>query len=235
LVRLSLQCSAVCGVTLPVTQVSSAAELEGMDAAFITSVTRPDGTLAIPNTRSSVEPLLTSCCNRSLRERVFKLFVSRGDAFNLPIAASILRLRARRAALLGCACVPVLCEAQHHAALDLSPRRFEHHAAWVLEDTMAGDLQTVEKMLMSVWQAAVKRVGEEVAEMEGVMAAEGCDRTDVQPWDYRFWNEKVRKAKYALDDGMLKPYLQLHRLRDGMFWVAQQLYDPRIAHARLLL
>jgi peptidyl-dipeptidase Dcp len=82
-------------------QVSSAAELEGMDAAFIASVTRPDGTLAIPNTRSSVEPLLTSCSNRSLRERVFKLFVSRGVPVNQPIAASILRLRARRATLLG--------------------------------------------------------------------------------------------------------------------------------------
>jgi peptidyl-dipeptidase Dcp len=86
-------------------QVSSAAELDGMDTAFIASVTRPDGTLAIPNTRSSVEPLLTSCSNRSLRERVFKLFVSRGDPINEPIAASILHLRARRAALLGCVCV----------------------------------------------------------------------------------------------------------------------------------
>ena len=88
---------------------------------------------------------------------------------------------------------------------------------------MAGNLATVEKMLASVWQAAVKRAGEEVAEMQGVMAAEGCSHSDVQPWDYRFWNEKVRKAKYDLDDGMLKPYLQLQRLRDGMFWVAQQL------------
>jgi peptidyl-dipeptidase Dcp len=85
----------------PSEQVSSAAELEGMDAAFIASVTLPDGTLAIPNTRSSVEPLLTSCSNRALRERVFKLFVSRGVPVNEPIAASILRLRARRAALLG--------------------------------------------------------------------------------------------------------------------------------------
>ena len=102
-------------------------------------------------------------------------------------------------------------------------RSYENHAAWVLEDTMAADLATVEKMLSSVWQAAVKRVGEEVAEMQGVMAAEGWSHADVQPWDYRFWNEKVRKAKYALDDSMLKPYLQLQRLREGMFWVAQQL------------
>ena len=91
---------------------------------------------------------------------------------------------------------------------------------------MAGNLATVEKMLASVWQAAVKRAGEEVAEMQDMMAAEGCGHADVQPWDYRFWNEKVRKAKFALDDGMLKPYLQLQRLRDGMFWVAQQLYHP---------
>jgi peptidyl-dipeptidase Dcp len=81
--------------------VQSAAELDGMDAAFIASVTRPDGSLAIPNTRSSVEPLLTCCSNRSLRERVFKLFVSRGIPVNEPIVASILRLRSRRAALLG--------------------------------------------------------------------------------------------------------------------------------------
>jgi peptidyl-dipeptidase Dcp len=95
-----------------------------------------------------------------------------------------------------------------------------------MEDTMAGNLATVDKMLTSVWQAAVKRVGEEVAEMQRIMSAEGCGDSNVQPWDYRFWNEKVRKAKYALDDGMLKPYLQLQRLRDGMFWVAQQLFDP---------
>lgn len=97
---------------------------------------------------------------------------------------------------------------------------------------MAGDLATVDNMLTSVWQAAVKRAGEEVVEMQGVMAAEGCDHSDVQPWDYRFWNEKVRKAKYALDDGMLKPYLQLHSLRDGMFWVAQQLYEPSLRISR---
>jgi hypothetical protein len=102
----------------------------------------------------------------------------------------------------------------------------------VLEETMAGNLATVDNMLTSVWQAAVKRAGEEVAEMQGVMAAEGCEHSDVQPWDYRFWNEKVRKAKYALDDGMLKPYLQLHSLRDGMFWVAQQLYEPLLRISR---
>jgi|LauGreDrversion4_2_1035121.scaffolds.fasta_scaffold1920834_1 peptidyl-dipeptidase Dcp len=78
-----------------------------MDASFIASITRSDGTLAVPNTRSSVEPLLTSCSNRSLRERVFKLFVSRGDACNETVAASILRLRARRAAMLGSACAVV--------------------------------------------------------------------------------------------------------------------------------
>jgi hypothetical protein len=109
--------------------------------------------------------------------------------------------------------------------------RYESHAVWLLEDTMAGSLATVEKMLTSVWQAAVKRVGEEVAEMQSVMAAECCGHADVQPWDYRFWNEKVRKAKFALDDSMLKPYLQLERLRDGMFWVAQQLYGPRCSRS----
>ena len=67
---------------------------------------------------------------------------------------------------------------------------YEHHAAWGLEDTMAGDLATVDKMLTSVWQAAVKRAGEEIAEMQAVMASEGCDHSDVQPWDYRFCNEK---------------------------------------------
>ena len=105
---------------------------------------------------------------------------------------------------------------------------------------MAGSLATVDGMLVSVWTAAVKRVGEEVKEMQGVIAAEGGE-AEVEPWDYRFelevtaflyqmtllprrfWNEKVRLQKYAIDDGMLKPYLQLQRLRDGMFWVAQQL------------
>ncbi len=68
---------------------------------------------------------------------------------------------------------------------------YENHAAWVLEDSMAGSLATVDQMLSSVWQAAVKRVGEEVKEMEEVIAAEGGE-AGVEPWDYRFGGAGLR-------------------------------------------
>jgi peptidyl-dipeptidase Dcp len=76
----------------------------------------------------------------------------------------------------------------------------------------------------AVWPAAVARVREEVADMQAIADKEGAKIT-IEPWDYRFYAEKVRKAKYDLDDNEVKPYLQLEKLREGMFWVASELLD----------
>jgi peptidyl-dipeptidase Dcp len=76
----------------------------------------------------------------------------------------------------------------------------------------------------TVWPAAAGRVHEEVAEMQAVVDKEKAG-IKIEPWDYRFYAEKVRKAKYDIDERELKPYLQLERLREGMFWVAGELFD----------
>ena len=162
------------------------------------------GRWAIPNTRSSVEPFLTFADRRDLRERVWRMFVGRGDGGgatdNKPLVTKILALRARRARLLG----------------------FPTHAHWRLEDSMAKTPARAVELMEAVWRPAVQRVREEVADMQALADAEEPGIT-IAPWDYRFYAEKVRKAKYDLDETEITPYLQLDRLRDGMFFVAEQL------------
>ena len=163
------------------------------------------GKWIIRNTRSSVDPFLTYSARRDLREKVWRAFVDRGDrggeTDNNAIITQILALRAERAKLLG----------------------FETHAHWRLQDAMAREPQAAMALMESVWKPAVARVHEEVADMQAVADAEGAKIT-IAPWDYRFYQEKVRKARYDLDQNEVKPYLQLDKLREGMFWMAGQLY-----------
>ena len=163
------------------------------------------GKWVITNTRSAMEPFLTFSTRRDLRERAWRLFVNRGDNGgehdNNAIAAEILALRAERAALLG----------------------YPTHAHWRLENAMAKTPERALELMEAVWTPAVARVREEVADMQAIADAEGAGIT-IEPWDYRFYAEKVRKAKYDLDENEIKPYLQLERLREGMFWVAGELF-----------
>ena len=125
-----------------------------------------------------------------------------GDAKdNNEIVTEILALRAERAKLLG----------------------YETHAHWRLENTMAKTPERAMALLEAVWTPAVARVHEEVADMQAIADKEGAG-IKIAPWDYRYYAEKVRKAKYDLDENAVKPYLQLEKLREGMFWVAGQLF-----------
>jgi peptidyl-dipeptidase Dcp len=164
------------------------------------------GKWAITNTRSSVEPFLTYSTRDDLREKVWKSYVSRGDNNdahdNKKGIAEILKLRAERAKLLG----------------------YQTHAHWRLEDAMAKTPERAMKLMEEVWPAAVARVREEVADMQTIATKTGLKRK-IAPWDYRFYAEKVRKAKYDLDENEVKPYLQLEKLREGMFWVAGELFN----------
>ena len=166
------------------------------------------GKWVITNTRSSIDPFLTYSTRRDLREKAWRMFVDRGDMGgehdNNAIITDILRLRAERAKLLG----------------------YETHAHWRLENTMAGTPERAMELLEAVWTPAVARVHEEVADMERVAADLGTP-IDIQPWDYRFYMEKVRQAKYDLDQNEVKEYLQLEKLREGMFMVAGELFDFR--------
>ncbi|HUO79440.1 MAG TPA: M3 family metallopeptidase [Steroidobacteraceae bacterium] len=165
---------------------------------------------AVLNTRSSVEPFLEYSSRRDLREKVWRTFVDRGDNRdahdNNAIIAEILKLRAERAKLLG----------------------YPTHAHWRLEDSMAKTPERAVALMEAVWPAAVARVHEEVADMQAVAdresATQGVAKITIEPWDYRYYAEKVRKDKYDLDANEVKPYLQLEKLREGMFWVAGQLF-----------
>ena len=163
------------------------------------------GKWVIMNTRSAMEPFLTSSTRRDLREKAFRLFANRGDNAgerdNNRIVSEILALRAERASLLG----------------------FPTHAHWRLENTMAKTPERAVELMEAVWKPAVARVREEVADMQALATTEGAKIT-IEPWDYRFYAEKVRKAKYDLDENELKPYMQLEKLREGMFWAAGELY-----------
>jgi peptidyl-dipeptidase Dcp len=160
----------------------------------------------ITNTRSSMEPFLTYSTRRDLREKAWRLFVSRGDNAgahdNKPVITQILSLRQARARLLG----------------------FPSHAHWILDNNMAKTPDAAMALMMKVWKAAVARGQEEIAAMQKVADAEKAG-FKIAPWDYRFYAEKVRKARYDLDENEVKPYLQLDKMREAMFWAAGQLYD----------
>src|SRR6188474_2093165 len=163
------------------------------------------GKWAVLNTRSSIEPFLTYSDRRDLREKAWRMFVNRGDnggkTDNNAIITEILQLRAERAKLLG----------------------YETHAHWRLENTMAKTPERAVELMEAVWKPATVRVKEEVADMQALAKKEG-QNIKIEPWDYRYYAEKVRKAKYDLDQNEVKPYLQLEKLREGMFWVAGQLF-----------
>lgn len=158
------------------------------------------------NTRSSVDPFLTDSTRRDLREKVWKMFINRGDNENEfnnnAIISEILELRAERAKLLG----------------------YKTHAHWRLENAMAKTPERTLELMETVWPAAVARVKEEVADMQKLADKEGAKIT-IEPWDYRFYMEKVRKEKFDLDQNEVKPYLQLDKIRDAMFFVAGELFN----------
>jgi len=187
-------------------------QLDGLPASFVTAAKAAadargeSGKYAITNTRSSMDPFLTYSTNRELREKVWRTYYNRGDngdTFdNNDIIKRILTLRDERVALLG----------------------YDNYAQWRLEDRMAKTPENAMDLMMKVWPAAIARVEEEVADMQAIADAEGADIT-IAPWDYRFYAEKVRQAKYDLDSNEVKQYLQLGKLREAMFYVAGRLFN----------
>ncbi|HET9620484.1 MAG TPA: M3 family metallopeptidase [Kofleriaceae bacterium] len=163
------------------------------------------GKWAVVNTRSSVDPFLAASSRRDLREKVWKAFKNRGDNGNAndthQTIAEIVKLRAERAKLLG----------------------YASHAHWRMSDTMAKDPEKARALMMRVWPAAVARVKEEVADMEKLARRDHL-KGPFEPWDYLYYAEKVRKAKYDLDDNELKQYFELNNMIAASQWMAEQLY-----------
>lgn len=177
-----------------------------VDAAASAGVGVNKGKWVINNTRSSVDPFLTYAENRDLREKVWRMFISRGDNGdkndNNSTIVEILKIRALRAKLLG----------------------FKTHADWRLDNSMAKTPENAMKLMMDVWEPAILKVKEEVADMQAIADKEGKN-IKIEPWDYRYYAEKVRLAKYDLDQNQVKEYLQLDKLKEGMFWVAGQIFN----------
>ena len=175
-------------------------------AAAAAEQKKQPGTWVIMNTRSSIDPFLTYSDRRDLREKAWRMFVNRGDNGgehdNNATITDILQLRAERAKLLG----------------------YPTHAHWRLENSMAKTPEKAMELMEAVWKPAVARVHEEVADMQALADKEGA-KIKIEPWDYRYYMERVRKAKYDLDQNEIKPYLQLEKLREGIFWVAGELFN----------
>jgi peptidyl-dipeptidase Dcp len=173
-------------------------------AQIAASKGKPDA-YAVTNTRSSMDPFLTYSTDRELRKQVWTNYYSRGDNNdeydNKEIIAKILMLRKERVALLG----------------------YDNYAAWRLQNRMAKNPENALALMEAVWPAAIARVSEEVADMQAVADANG-DNITIEPWDYRYYAEKVRKAKYDLNSDEVKQYLQLDKLTEAMHYVAERLF-----------
>lgn len=190
----------------------NADQLGGLSEGFIKSAAAiaaengNEGKYAITNTRSSIDPFLTYSTDRAMRKEVWQTFYARGDNGdeydNNELIAQILRLRREKVELLG----------------------YSNYAEWRLQDRMAKTPENAMNLMEAVWPAAIARVEEEVADMQSVANRNG-DKITIEPWDYRYYAEKVRKEKYDLDSDEVKQYLQLDKLTEAMHYVAGRLFD----------
>ncbi|WP_371378329.1 M3 family metallopeptidase [Thalassotalea aquiviva] len=155
--------------------------------------------------RPSFYPFLTYSTNRELREKLFYAYTHRGDNDNAndnkAIAAEIASLRYQRAQLMG----------------------YKTHAHFVLENNMAKTPENVYGLLNKVWPASLARAKQEVADMQAYADSEGADYK-LEAWDWWYFSEKVRKAKYDLDEEATKPYFELNNTMQGVFYTANQLW-----------
>lgn len=160
--------------------------------------------------RSLIVPFLSFSTRRDLREQAWSAWIGRGEQpgehDNRPLAAQILALRQRQAVLMGCA----------------------NYADFKLADTMAQTPARVWTLLDEVWGRALPALASERAMLREAMAGAGVEH-ELQPWDWRFWAEQVRQARYALDESALKPYFALPNMVAAAFECAQRLFGLRFA------
>lgn len=192
--------------------VDSREELAGLDEAAIEAAAAEaqarglSGKYVLPLLNTSDQPVLTNLRNRQLRERIYKTSLSRGsrggDFDNTEILSAVLRLRAERAQLLG----------------------YDNHAQYTLEDQTAQTVEAVNQRLAELTPPAVANVEREAADLQQIIDAEGGDFS-LQAWDWSYYAEKLRLARYEFDANQLKPYLELNNvLEKGVFYAAEQLY-----------
>jgi peptidyl-dipeptidase Dcp len=196
--------------------VDDVAELAGfseqqISAAATAAKTRGlSGKWLIPLQNTTIQPPLAQLQNRALRERIYRASIARGnggDTDNIGVVARIVALRAERAGLLG----------------------YPNYAAWVLEDETAGTTSAVNKMLSELVPPAIANAKKEAADIQALIDKQAKAKHEksfkLEPWDWAFYSEQVRKARYAYDESETKPYFELNQvLQGGVFYAATQLY-----------
>lgn len=155
--------------------------------------------------RPSITPFLTYADNRALREKIYNAYISKAnndnEHDNKAILAQVAALRAEVAQLMG----------------------YKSHAHFVLEDRTAQTPDNVYKLLDKVWPAAIKKANNEVRDMQALVDAQGADIT-IQPWDWWYYSDKIRVAKYDFNEQQTKPYFTLNNTLKGVFYTANRLY-----------
>ena len=173
---------------------STAAKEKKLDGKWLFTLDKP-----------SLIPFLQYAKNRELREKLYRGYFMKGNNGNKfdnkEIVAKIAKLRVKKAQLLG----------------------FDNYASYVIDDNMAKTPEAVNQFLMKLWKAALPVAKKEVVEMQKIIDKEG-GKFKLQPWDWWYYAEKVRKEKYDLDENEMKPYFSLSNVRDGMFLTANKLY-----------
>ncbi|MBE6300665.1 MAG: M3 family metallopeptidase [Parabacteroides distasonis] len=177
-----------------IANASNAAKAAGMEGKWVFTLHNP-----------SVMPFLQYADNRALREKIFKGYINRGnngnDADNKQVVRDLITKRLEKAKLMG----------------------YEDYASFVLEDRMAKSSDKVYNLLNEVWTPALAKAKEELADINAEIKKEG-NNFKAEGWDWRYYFEKAKKAKFDLDENQVRPYLKLDNVRDGAFYVANKLY-----------
>ena len=179
-----------------IAQAADEAKSRGMEGKWVFTLHAP-----------SRLPLLQFADDRDLRQQMYEGYTNLafdGEYSNQPVINKILQARTRKAALLG----------------------FKDYGSYMTDNVMAKTVDNAEDLLMKIWEPAVARVHEEVAEMQSYANNHG-DNITIAPWDYYYYAEKVRKEKYDLDENEVRQYFALDSVRNGIFSMAERLYGVK--------
>lgn len=177
-----------------IANAATAAKEVGMEGKWLFTLHNP-----------SVMPFLQYADNRDLREKIFKGYINRGnnnnDADNKEVVRKLVALRLEKAKLMG----------------------YDDYASFMLEDRMAKSSDKVYALLDEVWKPALVKAKDELADINAEIKKEGGN-FEAEGWDWRYYFEKAKKAKFDLDENQIRPYLKLDNVREGAFYVANKLY-----------
>lgn len=191
--------------------VDRLSELEGLPEANVQQAAQlaerigKPGKYAFNMQRPSCNPVLQYCANRELRKKVYLAYNDRcnhGDEYdNKETAAQIIALRLRRSQIMG----------------------HSHYAEGSLTTRMAGNAENVYRLLDQIWEPAVLKAYEEIADIKAMMKADKI-KGEPQRWDYMYYLDKAKRAKFNIDEAEISEYLEIDNVQQGIFWVANKLY-----------